>query len=110
MYYLYYKNVYMLHFRTCDEALLYILEAFLPGELDQITVEHGKEVLVVKDKNLVLNDDTPNPGSAPALARGCTCPVIDNGYGRGFMVGGSLTFWYNADCPVHAGHEEKNNA
>lgn len=109
MYYLYYKNVYMLHFRTYDEALLYALEAFLPEELTQITVEHDKEILVVKDNELVPRGGVPNPGSAPAIARGCTCPVVDNGYGRGFVIGDSLTFWYNADCPVHS-KEENNNA
>lgn len=27
----------------------------------------------------------PNPGSDEAIASGCTCPVIDNGHGRGYM-------------------------
>ena len=32
-----------------------------------------------------------NPGSDEAIAAGCTCPVIDNGHGRGYM-GGSIPF------------------
>lgn len=38
----------------------------------------------------------PNPGSEEAAALGCTCPRIDNGYGR--RQGG---FVYHMDCPVH---------
>jgi hypothetical protein len=48
----------------------------------------------------------PNPGSNEALMRGCTCPVIDNGHGRGYMGGvkdkdGSTLFVYTGGCPVH---------
>lgn len=42
---------------------------------------------------------TPNPGSDAALALGCTCPVIDNGHGRGLDPRG---FWITEGCPVHA--------
>ena len=30
---------------------------------------------------------TPNPGSDAAIEAGCTCPVLDNGHGKG--VGGN---------------------
>jgi len=48
----------------------------------------------------------PNPGSDEALACGCTCPVIDNGHGRGYLGGikradGSGVFVYTVGCPVH---------
>lgn len=53
------------------------------------------------DKSLC---DTPNPGSDDAVAAGCTCPVMDNGRGRGYMGVAGL-FWYSATCPVHAKRE-----
>ena len=53
--------------------------------------------------------DTPNPGSDAAIAHGCTCPVMDNGRGRGAygaVYGTAGLFWYSGDCPVH-GDKEK---
>lgn len=48
----------------------------------------------------------PNPGSDEAAAKGCICPVIDNGHGRGYMGGvkdenGVTVFVYHCGCPVH---------
>ena len=40
----------------------------------------------------------PNPGSDEALDLGCTCPVLDNGHGRGR---GDGQFWIMEDCPLH---------
>ena len=51
--------------------------------------------------------DKPNPGSDAAINAGCTCPVLDNGHGRGYMGGarnrdtGEIMFVYNANCPLH---------
>lgn len=42
----------------------------------------------------------PNPGSDEAVARGCTCPVIDNAHGRGFR-GSPWQFVMVAGCPLH---------
>lgn len=42
----------------------------------------------------------PAPGTDEALAEGCTCPVIDNGYGRGYR-GQPGVFVFNGGCPVH---------
>ena len=47
----------------------------------------------------------PNPGSDEALAQGCTCPVITNGYGKG-LYNGKL-FWMRIDCPLHGQGENK---
>ena len=46
-----------------------------------------------------------NPGSDAAILAGCTCPVMDNGYGRGAWTNdkGDAVFWYNGDCPLHGG-------
>ena len=46
------------------------------------------------------------PGSDEAIAAGCTCPVIDNDYGRGCMGGvkddtGQTVFVISGDCPLH---------
>lgn len=44
----------------------------------------------------------PNPGSIEAVAKGCTCPVIDNHYGEGAWGPGTEgIFWYTSGCPVH---------
>jgi excisionase family DNA binding protein len=40
-----------------------------------------------------------NPGSEGAILMGCTCPRIDNHYGRG--VRSDSDFWITQDCPVH---------
>jgi hypothetical protein len=42
----------------------------------------------------------PNPGSDKAIEQGCTCPVLDNGHGRGYM-GNPDIFVYSGACPVH---------
>ena len=44
-----------------------------------------------------------NPGSDAALDAGCTCPVLDNGHGRGAWTNakGDAVFWLNNDCPLH---------
>jgi hypothetical protein len=44
--------------------------------------------------------DTPPPGSDAAIDQGCTCPVLDNGRGRGYM-GQPGVFVMNAGCPLH---------
>ena len=53
----------------------------------------------------------PNPGSDEAIEMGCTCPVLDNGHGKGFPWGGvDPSFWISENCPLHAtGHTEKED-
>jgi hypothetical protein len=48
-------------------------------------------------------DVTPvlNPGSKEAWLAGCTCPVMDNGYGSGYC-GQKNIFVINGDCPIHS--------
>ena len=43
----------------------------------------------------------PAPGSTLARGRGCTCPQVDNGFGRGYL-GRAGVFVHTTDCPVHA--------
>ena len=45
---------------------------------------------------------TNNPGSDEAVAQGCTCPVLDNGRGRGgYDLGTGPLFWIAFGCPLH---------
>ena len=58
---------------------------------------------------------TFTPGSDAAIAAGCTCPVMDNGHGRGVWTNdkGDAVFWHNGDCPLHgapAGPVEKDTS
>lgn len=43
--------------------------------------------------------DTPKPGSREAVAQGCTCPVMDNCHGRGYL--GGPHFIMVEGCPLH---------
>lgn len=59
-------------------------------------------------------DNPPNPGTPEALALGCTCPVIDNGHGRGWMGGakdenGETLFVYTIGCPIHHPAKDADN-
>ncbi len=64
-------------------------------ECDRIVVE-GSGATVAK----------VNPGSDEAVKKGCTCPRIDNHYGKGIPSrDGDAQFWINGDCPLHAGGE-----
>lgn len=55
----------------------------------------------------------PNPGSDDAVAKGCSCPILDNAHGRGWMGGvkdretGETIFVYTVGCPVHRALGEK---
>lgn len=48
----------------------------------------------------------PNPGTEEAIGMGCTCPVMDNEYGRGYQ-GQEGVFVFNMCCPIHAGDSVK---
>lgn len=51
--------------------------------------------------------DDPAPSSDAAVAAGCCCPRVDNGYGKGAW-GGIIRgdgnwplYWVREDCPLH---------
>lgn len=54
-----------------------------------------------------MKGDLPAPGSPQAVHRGCECPVMDNGHGKGWMGGakdpktGETLFVITASCPLH---------
>ncbi len=52
---------------------------------------------------------TPNPGSEEAVALGCSCPIIDNHYGKGvpwaFQDANTPAFWISADCKLHGSYD-----
>jgi len=52
----------------------------------------------------------PPPGSPEALEKGCECPVIDNGHGKGAYIDhkGKPVYWFNKECPLHGEAEEIN--
>lgn len=43
------------------------------------------------------------PGSRDAIDAGCSCPIVNNCYGKGayFKGDGNPVFWYNEKCPIH---------
>lgn len=45
----------------------------------------------------------PSPGSDAAVEQGCTCPVMDNHYGKGVPYIDGPVYWINAHCVLHAG-------
>lgn len=47
-----------------------------------------------------MTETKPNPGSKEAVKLGCTCPVLDNGYGND-EIGKIRGFWITQNCPVH---------
>lgn len=57
-----------------------------------------------------MDKDKPNPGSDEAIKAGCTCPVLDNGHGKGSgytFPDGTPSFWYSPNCPVHCSDRMK---
>jgi hypothetical protein len=47
-----------------------------------------------------------NPGSEEARKSGCTCPIMDNAHGRGYMGGakdenGNVMYVITQGCPLH---------
>lgn len=49
---------------------------------------------------LDLSNKPPAPGSDAAIAKGCTCPVLDNAHGRGYMGNPGL-YVMTEGCPLH---------
>ena len=56
----------------------------------------------MKQKSKILN-----PGSDEAIDAGCTCAILDNGHGNGYM-GQKGIFVMSSNCPIH-GEECKKN-
>lgn len=52
-----------------------------------------------------MQSKLPNPGSEEARAMGCTCPIFDNNFGKGYL-GQEGVFVYNMACPIHKSESE----
>ena len=62
-------------------------------------------------KKIDYDPDNLPPGSPEAVDKGCTCPVMDNGYGKGRGGNGEcLGWWIAGDCPIHGKNKEVGNA
>jgi hypothetical protein len=55
--------------------------------------------LIYQSHTMTNEKQQPNPGSKEAEELGCTCPIIDNHFGKGLPTG---DFWISEDCPLHA--------
>ena len=53
--------------------------------------------------------DTPNPGSKEAVEKGCTCAVLDNHHGEGFVYAGERCWYMDIDCPIHGDGAREND-
>ena len=59
-----------------------------------------------KPKGVLMDNLKLNPGSEEAIAAGCSCPVLDNARGKGYMGGakdedGNTIFVVSCVCPIH---------
>jgi hypothetical protein len=59
-----------------------------------------------RSKSVPVNWDKLPPGSDVAIELGCTCPILDNCYGKGYM-GVSNVYCVVESCPVHGKIREK---
>ena len=50
---------------------------------------------------ILIMESKYNPGSDQARNAGCTCPVMDNSNGKGYM-GMDGVFVYNENCEYHS--------
>ena len=48
----------------------------------------------------IKKEKIPNAGSDEAFDLGCTCPIMDNEYGKGYM-GMEGVFIHTEGCPIH---------
>ncbi len=49
-----------------------------------------------------MTEQTPKPGSLEAVEAGCSCPVLDNAHGGGWIgVGDTVYYWQSENCPLH---------
>ena len=84
------------------------LEIGTEKEVDEYIAAMLRNMGVPGTENFDMSNfnSTPNPGSPEAVSAGCTCPVMDNAHGKGFMFCGQLAFYMAGDCPLHG--DKKN--
>lgn len=63
--------------------------------------------MIAIDTSMLKNNGMPPSGSPEAVAMGCTCPVMDNGHGKGWLGNGEQFGWMVAEvCPLHGQAQE----
>lgn len=72
--------------------------AAIRAELDARLKAIDEPSPVAPGTSTVWQVPAPKPGSDEAVALGCTCPVLDNGHGKGRADG---NFWISGNCPLH---------
>lgn len=84
------------------------LPILMPGDFDLSPADYAEDhTQAPAPQELTLDDFSSRraeyaPGSHGAYERGCTCPRVENAYGRGLDV--SLTqrlWWVDRACPYH---------
>lgn len=50
------------------------------------------------------SSDVPHPGTQEAIDQLCSCPILDNAYGQGYMKlkDGTVLYVMSEDCPLHS--------
>lgn len=55
-----------------------------------------------------MNAKLPKPGSLEAICRGCSCPLLENKIGEGWMEGEKgKVYLLDSKCPLHKTWPEK---
>jgi len=72
---------------TNDDVIVH--RGAMSDEKDLESLEEQREWLKIR-----------KPGSRKAVESGCTCPILDNGHGRG-VFGNPGAYWMTEGCPVH---------
>lgn len=84
------------HFNTCR----------LPVEYCPKCRRHLHDVRTQEEASEIVEPARARPGSAEAIASGCTCPVHDNNHGKWSPLPPD-SYYVDADCPVHVSAEQR---
>jgi hypothetical protein len=73
----------------------------LKNNLLESATANDDNVALIEAARTAMTSPMDNPGSANALARGCTCDLIKNDFGRGKREPDGIAFHCSEACPVH---------
>ena len=83
---------------TEEEALSNVKDA-IKAYVQSITKHGGKTLITYQNRDRMPKEISP-PGSDSAIKMGCTCPVLDNEHGLGYM-GIKGKYVMTKGCPLH---------